>query len=130
VLERMRTVLDSWQAETGDMGPISEEIMVAAWYPDGKQLETAVPHFVPNAEGNRNLQISTGGNLKSPAMITIYCATEGASIVYSTEEGNNPHWLLYTGPIRLKPGKNRIRSVAIRYGYLQSREQSALFTVE
>jgi N-sulfoglucosamine sulfohydrolase len=129
VLERMRRVLDQWQATTGDMGSVSEEIMVATWYPNGKQPETAIPHFVPNAEGNRNLRISTGETLKAPAMLTIYCATEGASIVYTFEEGDKPHWLLYTGPIRLKPGENHVRSVAVRYGYLQSKEQSAIFTV-
>ena len=129
VLERMRNVLDTWQSETGDMGSVSEEIMVASWYPGGKRPVTAIPHFIPNAQGNRSLSISTGGTLKDPAMISIYCATEGASIVYSAEEGENPHWLLYTGPLRLKPGINHIRSVAVRYGYLQSSEQSAEFSV-
>ena len=63
-------------------------------------------------------------------MVSIYCATQGASIVYTTEEGENPHWLLYTGPLCLQGGRNIIRSIAVRYGYLQSEEQKAIFTVE
>jgi len=29
-------------------------------------------------------------------------------------------WLLYTGPIRLAPGRTTIRAKAIRYGYKES----------
>ena len=129
-LDKMRKVLDKWISETGDMGGISEEMMVAEMNPGGVRPKTAIPHFIPNAVGNRNLEISEGGSLKGPAMITIYCATQGASIVYSTKEGDKPEWQLYTGPIRLKEGKNIIRSAAVRYGYYQSPEQSAIFTVE
>ncbi len=129
-LNKMRKILDEWMSTTGDMGGISEETMVAEWYPGGMRPKTAIPHFVPNAGGNRNLEISTGGSLKGPALMTIYCTTQGASIVYSTKEGNDPQWQLYTDPVRLKPGKNTIRSVAVRNGYYQSPEQSAVFTIE
>lgn len=126
-LERMRAALDNWRKETADMGDLSEEAMVAMMYPGGKRPKTSIPHFVPNTENNRNLQISKGDTLKGPALISIYCATQGASVVYTFDEGPNPHWLLYNGPIRLKPGKTSIRSIAVRYGYLQSDEQKATF---
>jgi hypothetical protein len=129
IMERMRTVLDTWQDETGDMGLISEEKMIWMNYPDGERPKTHAPHFIPNTEGNRNAKILDGGEITAPTTVSIYCATQGASIAYTFEEGANPHWLLYTGPIRLKKGKHNIRAIAIRYGYEHSDEQVAEFVV-
>ena len=47
VLERMRGALAELQSEFGDMGHIPEEQMVATWYPDGTQPQTAAPIFIP-----------------------------------------------------------------------------------
>ena len=47
VLKRMRETLTAWQSEFGDMGNISEEQMVAKWYPNGTQPQTASPLFIP-----------------------------------------------------------------------------------
>jgi N-sulfoglucosamine sulfohydrolase len=129
-LIRLRNVLDTWQKETGDMGFISEDEMVWRMYPDGERPKTKIPHFIPNTEGNRNEKIQNGGEILGPAIITIYSATQGASIAFTFDEGENPHWKLYTGPIRLKPGNNLIRSVAIRYGYEHSEERKAEFFVK
>jgi hypothetical protein len=49
------------------------------------------------------------------------CATEGASIAYTTDAGEKPHWLLYTGELTLKrPATLRVK--ACRLGYLDSDE--------
>ena len=45
ILQRMRGALAQWQSEFGDMGNIPEEQMVATWYPDGTQPQTAGSDF-------------------------------------------------------------------------------------
>jgi hypothetical protein len=57
----------------------------------------------------------------------IYVPTQGASIGYTTEDGPNPRWRLYTGPIRVEAPMT-IRSKAIRYGYKESAETRTSLT--
>ena len=130
VLVRMRKVLDEWRISSGDMGDISEYQMKEYMWPGGKQPVTMVPHFVPNAPGNRNSDVADeGGTFEGPMTISLHCATQGASIAYTTEEGENPHWLLYNGPIRLASGNLTIKAQAIRYGFRHSEEVKATFTI-
>ena len=60
----------------------------------------------------------------------LYCPTHGASIVYTLEEIENPHWLLYSGPLHLKPGTYNIRVKAVRYGYKESEELKGQFEIK
>jgi hypothetical protein len=122
ILVKMRNVLDQWQTETGDMGFISEQDMLSVWYPSGIRPTTAPVHFVPNTPGNRNEKTITEGEIDGPATLSFYCATQGASMAYTFEEGPDADWEIYNGPIRLKPGENYIRAKAIRYGYYHSEE--------
>lgn len=124
ILVNMRNILDNWIEETGDMGFISEEKMVNSWYPDGIRPTTAPVHFIPNTEGNRNANIIEGGAIQYPATLSLYCATQGASIAWTNEDGENPRWNLYTGPLTLPKGDYHIRAKAIRYGYHHSEESS------
>ncbi|ULL14809.1 hypothetical protein DVH26_10340 [Paenibacillus sp. H1-7] len=62
--------------------------------------------------------------------VQLYCATQGASIAYTMEAGDNPRWRLYTGPMRLEPGRTALRTKAIRIGYKESPEAMAVFNVE
>jgi len=129
ILERMRKVLDDWRRDTKDMGDISEEAMVHQMWPGGVQPKTAQPKFIPNAPSNRGTSPQNGGTFTGPITVSIYCATQGASIAYTTETDANPHWLLYTGPIRLTEGATLLRAKAIRYGYEESEEAVGGFTV-
>jgi N-sulfoglucosamine sulfohydrolase len=124
ILNKMRKRVDQWQSDTKDLGFYSEEQLVAQWYPKGERPTTAAVHFVPNTEGNRNAKIITEGELTYPATMTLYCATQGASIAYTFDAGDEPHWQLYTGPIRLPKGVSTLRAKAIRYGYHHSEEAS------
>ncbi len=129
-LLRLREALDDWRDSVGDMGVISESEMVNAWYPSGIQPSTAAPVFVPISKESPGIEPVTDGSvhaLTAPALIQIHCATQGASIAYTFEGDQNPHWKLYTGPITLEPGKNRLRAKAVRIGYLESKESSAIF---
>jgi len=130
VLERMRITLDRWRQDTKDMGDIPETEMVNRWWPGGIQPQTAAPKFVPNAKSNRGLTLSeNGGTFSGPMTVSIHCPTQGASIAYTTSTDRKPHWLLYTGPIRLGQGQTIIRAKAIRYGYKESTETVAKFIV-
>lgn len=130
VLERMRAVMDQWQEDTDDMGFMSEETMVAMWYPDGVQPKTNTPKFIPNSPTNRaSSALESPAEIEGPANVDLYCATEGASIAYTFEEEENPHWLLYYAPIKLPQGKSTLRARAIRYGYQESDEAVLEVTV-
>lgn len=131
VLRRFREVLDEWRLQTGDLGDVAESELVRRWWPDGKQPQTARPHFVPNAPSNRgqNLIDSEAVTLEGPALVDLYCATQGASLAYTHDEGNHAHWRLFTAPIRLPKGKTLIRARAIRYGYKESEETRCVFAV-
>ncbi|MBD3343653.1 MAG: sulfatase, partial [Chitinivibrionales bacterium] len=96
----------------------------------GVQPQTAPPVFVPICEDTPGIDpASDGGTFKGPLALQIHCATQGSSIACSFDKGENPRWLLYTGPIKLEKGTTALRAKAIRIGYKESVERSAEFTV-
>ena len=58
----------------------------------------------------------------------LHCATQGASIAYAVDD--QPHWHLYTEPLRMEVGTATLRAKAIRIGYEESQETRATFVVE
>lgn len=123
VLDRMRGTLAQWQSEFGDMGDISEEQMVAGWYPNGTQPQTASPIFIPINLSNPGREPTEGdGEWEAPLLLQLHCSTQGASIAYTTEQGEDVKWRLYTEPLRLPKGKTTVRTKAIRIGYKESDE--------
>ena len=128
----MRKELDEWRIESKDLGDIPESELVNRWWPNGKQPKTSRPWLIPNAPGNRSKKHiqSEKAQFDGPAMIDVYCATLGASIAYTTEDGDKPYWKLFTGPIRLPKGKTLLRVRAIRYGYKESDETRCVLTVQ
>lgn len=129
-LERMRGALTTWQSDFGDMGDISEEQMVATWYPDGTQPQTAAPIFIPiNADHPGREVAHQVGEWTAPLLLQLHAATQGASIAYTTESGDAARWRLYTDPIRIPKGKTSVRAKAIRIGYRESEEKTIHLTV-
>ena len=125
VLQRMRGALAQWQSEFGDMGNIPEEQMVATWYPDGTQPQTAAPIFIPiNAEHPGTEVAHRVGEWAAPLVLQLHCSTQGASIAYTTEQGDDARWQLYTDPLRLPKGETSVRAKAIRIGYSESEERT------
>jgi hypothetical protein len=126
VLERMRQATQDWMARIGDQGLINEPEMIQRMWPGGVQPETAQPYIVPRralGPPQRRDAIEITG----PMEVVIYVPTQGASIGYTTDEGPNPAWRLYTGPIRIA-GPTTLRAKAIRYGYKESAEARVVFT--
>ncbi|MFP4356720.1 MAG: sulfatase [Phycisphaerae bacterium] len=122
-LQRMRDALADWIDRVGDMGEIDEAQMVRQWYPQGKQPTTARPVAIPISQENPGIEPAQGAcELAGPALLQLHCATQGASIAWTTETGDDPHWQLYTRAIRLQGGQTRLRAKAIRIGYAESPE--------
>ena len=61
--------------------------------------------------------------IEGPTLIQLHSGIQGASIEYRLDE--DPHWLLYCGPIALRPGESRtVHARADRIGFEPSPEIS------
>ena len=129
-LRRLRQALDAWIRDMGDMGQVPESEMVRRWYPNGKRPRTAPPLFVPISDGSPGQEPAPkGGSFEQPVLLQMHCATQGASIAYTFEAGEDPRWLLYSKPVYLPGGETTVRARAIRIGYEESEERAATFRV-
>ncbi len=129
-LNELRQRLNKWTVETSDMGHINESEMVEKMWPGGIQPVTDEPCFIINAAEDRaSKNYRTGGSYSSPMTLDFYCATQGASLVYTLDDKDHPRWLLYSGPLHLKSGKYNIRVKAVRYGYKESEELRGYFKI-
>ena len=100
-IAKMRTQLERWSEQTGDLGGTPEEELSERMWPGGRQPVTAVPTIQIEAKE-----------------VIIRCATEGASIGYRVSK--NGAWQLYSKPIELE-GIAMLQAKAIRIGYKESR---------
>jgi len=116
-LERMRAAHEAWVEETGDLGAVPEAELAERFWPGGAQPVTPAPAIEP-----------AGGASDGAVEVTIHSQVEGASLAYTTEEGDEVRWRLYTGPIAVDRSVT-LRAVAVRYGWAQSAEAVARFVV-
>jgi N-sulfoglucosamine sulfohydrolase len=132
-LDRLRAAMDDWRATYGDMGEMSEIEMVERMWPGRKQPTTAAPLLIPIGPDHSGMEpANDGGTFAGPLLVQMHCATQGASITYTTDPADaaSPRWRLYARPLRLEPAsKTRLRAKAIRYGYAESPERAATFAV-
>ena len=130
-LGRLRKALDDWIEDVGDLGEMPESQMIRQWYPDGEQPRTAAPVFIPiGAENYGEEPAAASVVLTDPVLLQVHCATQGASIAYTFEQGAKPRWLLYTEPLRPKPGNISVRAMATRIGYRDSEETQVTFSIK
>jgi len=130
-LERLRTALDSWINNVGDLGEEPENEMVRRWYPDGTQPVTAPPVCIPICDTSPGVEPFNQEQVyKGPMLLQLYCATQGASMAYTFDKGDAPTWNLYTAPLRIEPGKISLRAKAVRIGYRESEESRVDFVLE
>ena len=125
-LERMRAAVVEWMTRTGDQGLINEPEMIQRMWPGGVQPVTAQPYILPRHETDRPARRDRIA-VTAPMEVDIYVPTQGASIGYTTDEGPNVRWRLYTGAIRVTAPMT-LRAKAIRYGYKESEETRVVFT--
>ena len=104
VLLQLRAEHERWRKRTKDLGLIPEPELMEGMRPGGKYETTATP------------EITQAGST-----VKIRCATEGASIGYTTESGDGAHWLLYGSELNLERGTT-LRAKAIRIGFNESTE--------
>jgi N-sulfoglucosamine sulfohydrolase len=116
-LLRMRAAVEKWMKETNDLGLVPETELIERMRPGGVWAVTAKPVVTPG-----------GGAFSNSVSVKVSCPTPGASIVYTTEEGEGARWKLYGGEIKLT-GSARLRVKACRYGYKDSEEVRAAFEV-
>ena len=103
--------------------------MVEQFWPNGEQPATHEPVFSINAADFIDEDMMTeGGSFQGPALLRMYGPTHGSSVAYTFESGENPHWLLYSGPMEIS-GTTTVRAKAIRIGYKESPEVSATFKI-
>ncbi len=130
VLADLRKRHKVWTLETGDLGHMNEPEMIEQMWPGGKQPVTDIPYFIVNSPEDRaSKNYRAGGTFSAPMTLSFYCPTHGASVVYTFDDDKTPRWLLYNGPILLKPGKYNIRVKAIRYGYKESEVLNGTFDI-
>jgi arylsulfatase A-like enzyme len=125
-LDRMRAAVTDWMSRAMDQGLVNEPEMIQRMWPGGVQPETAQPYIVPRRE---TADVSRRASLavEFPTEVVVYVPTQGASIGYTTDEGPNPRWRIYTGPIRVDAPMT-LRAKAIRYGYKESAEARTAFS--
>ncbi|NKB69662.1 MAG: sulfatase-like hydrolase/transferase [Candidatus Latescibacteria bacterium] len=129
-LDRLRQAMDDWQRDVGDLGLVPEDIMYRQMYPDGVQPTTQEPLFIVLGGDNYGEEESPqGGTFTGPVLLQMQSSTQGASLAYTLDTGDEPHWLLYHQPVSLPPGTHQVRAQAIRIGYSPSSEVSANFEV-
>lgn len=127
-LERMRQAVTGWMSRVGDQGLINEAEMIQRMWPGGAQPETAQPYIVPRRTPDAPARVASM-TFARPMEVVIFVPTQGASIGYTTEEGPDAKWRLYTGPILIDRPMT-LRTKAIRYGYKESAETRTVFTRE
>ena len=129
-LVRLRGAVDGWLDEVGDLGKMAESEMVRQWYPDGVQPQTAAPVAIPICEEKPGMEPAEAANTcTGPLLVQFYSATQGASIAYTFEDGEDPAWQLYGAPLKMPSGDTILRAKAIRIGYQESEERSWRFNV-
>lgn len=129
-LLRLRERLDDWMREIGDVGDVQESELVARWCPDGEQPTTNAPIPFAYYDGTDTQEAYDGAACPAESAIQLHCSTQGASIAWTTETGDAPHWQLYTTPLRFAPGRHLLRARAIRIGYAESPEMQVEVNVQ
>ncbi len=108
-LRRLRAELDRWMKQTKDLGLVPESELRERMRPGGVWVAVESPVIRESA--------GAGGRIR----LEVSSATPGASIAWTSDQGDNPHWKLYSGPIEI-PVKTTVRLKACRLGFLDSPE--------
>jgi len=114
-LERMRAAHERWVVETGDLGAVPEAELAERFWPGGVQPVTPSPRIIPGS-----------GTYDGRLEVRITSDVDGASIAYTTEDGDDARWRLYAGPFEVAP-RATVRALAVRYGWAESAPVAATY---
>ena len=130
-LRRLRAELDEWLARYDRYSDMDEAQMLRQWWPDFNQPTTLTPRaHAYGASDHGQEPLAYGQELDGPVMLMLHCASQGASIIWTMETGDNPRWQLYTGPIPVRQaGTFTLRFRAHRIGFKPSEEVALRLTV-
>lgn len=107
-LKELRAEHEAWKRRYPDLGLLPEPELLERMRPGGVWQKAAEPMIGTS---------KTGGSV----LVSISCASAGASIAWTTDTGANAKWKLYSKPFEVKPGAT-VRAKACRLGWLDSRE--------
>ena len=102
---------------THGAGPATSIGVIPSPWPDGHPPTAAVPEAYPQ-----------GGLFHVAPRVELSCATEGGTIVYTTERTAPFHWRLYKGPFRMRFWT--LQAKCGRLGYLDSNVSTYDFDIE
>jgi arylsulfatase A-like enzyme len=105
-LDRLRSALDAWLAQTEGWGAVPETEMAERFWPGGVEPVTPPPSV--------DVQRAGAGRVR----VAMTCSEPGASLGYRVGGGR---WRLYTSPLDL-PGGGALTAKAVRYGWSESDE--------
>ncbi|HEX6924365.1 MAG TPA: sulfatase-like hydrolase/transferase [Longimicrobiaceae bacterium] len=126
-LARMRAAVEDWMERIDDQGLINEAEMIDRMWPGGVQPTTAPPIILERGDPNwQNIERVPRIEFSGSTVVEIYAPTQGSSVGYTLEEGENARWKLYTGPFVINESVT-VRAKAIRYGYAESEETRTEF---
>lgn len=111
-LNELRQLEQQWVRDIHDKGFTQERDLIQSFWPNNQQPETDMP------------QVQTKAMSATENLITLTCATVGASIGYQIDDGP---WRLYSQPFRL-PKTAHLTTKAIRIGYKPSEETTLIAT--
>ena len=131
VLAGMRQELKTWQTETGDLGLLDERVMKLLNYPDGEKPVAAQAKCLMFA-GDEYGQTKAPDAFSVPQhhRLQLFSPTQGNSICFTLEEGEEVFWQVFNAPIMLPVGRHRLRTIVSRIGYHSSPEKVFEVTVE
>lgn len=109
-LRRLRTAVERWQEEIHDTGLMPEALLAEQMRPEFQVATTEFPEF--HVKRSETVGQTT---------VTLTCPTDGSSIVWTTDSGEQPRWKLYVAPFDI-PAKTTLRAKACRLGFQDSRE--------
>lgn len=102
---------------THSAGPMKSIGVTPSPWPDEHPPTAAVPEAYPQ-----------GGLFHVAPRVELWCPTEGATIIYTTERAAPFHWRLYKGPFRMRFWT--LRAKCGRLGYLDSNVSRYDFDIE
>ena len=110
-MARMRNALDAWLEEVGDLGRIPESEMVSKLVSGGTPARDRFRGLRAHRPGKPRVSspLPKAARLKDPCWYSFTAPRRARPSLTRFETGDDPHWRLYTGPLRLDAGEYLVK---------------------